>query len=171
MAKYQEKWCKHQEELKKSKGGKDPRHGNRGDTDDVESLHDMREPASIIEDVVIMGLPNHLSIPSWKACRQVVSGRLVNCFSQKDLILSLMFQFKRLGLKPVCGTLPVSVAGVENFDVSDLVAGHQDYCTATGEILKRVRLGEPIRSRPTRVFEPNVTPPDGGGAMSDKFDV
>lgn len=168
MAKWQEKWNKYQEQ-KKAKGRASKR-TNRSDGDEHDSLDYMREPASIVEDVVIMGLPNHLSIASWKACRQVVSGRLVNCFSQKDLILSLMFQFKRLGLKPVCGTLPVSVPGVENFDVSDLVMGHQDYCTATGEILKRVRLGEPFRSKPTRVFDPEIASNDGEN-MQDKFDL
>lgn len=104
----------------------------------------MREPASIVEDAIIMGLPNHLSLSSWQACRMVVAGRLVNCFSQKDLILSLMFQFKRLGLKPVCGTCPVNVSGVENVDVSDIVQGHQDYCLVMNEILKRIRHGQPF---------------------------
>ena len=47
-----------------------------------------------------MGLPNHLSLSSWKACRRVVAGRLVNCYSRKDLILSLMYQIKKFGLKP-----------------------------------------------------------------------
>lgn len=169
MAKYQEKWSKYQGVFNRSKEGKGTRQPTVFDPDEADLLQVMREPASIIEDVVLMGLPNHLSVASWKACRQVVSGRLVNCFSQKDLILSLMFQFKRLGLKPVCGTLPVSVPGVENFDVSDLITGHQDYCTATGEILKRIRLGEPFRSKPTRVFEPDVAPAEG--TMPDKFDV
>lgn len=92
-----------------------------------------------------MGLPNHMSHSSWQACRQVVAGRFINCFSRKDLILSLMFQYKKFGFKPVCGTCPVAVAGVENFDVSDLVSGHQDYCLITGDILKRVRLGQPFK--------------------------
>lgn len=110
----------------------------------------MREPASIVEDAVIMGLPNHLSLQSWKACRQVVAGRLINCYSTKDLILSLMFQAKRFSpgvqtiLKPVCGTCEVEEAGVENFNVSDLVQGHQDYCLLTGQILERVKFGEPL---------------------------
>jgi hypothetical protein len=114
-----------------------------------------REPASIVEDAILLGLPNHLSASSWKACRQVVAGRLVNCFSQKDMILSLMFQFKRLGLKRVCGTCPVNVDGVENFDVTDLVQGHQDYCLATGSILKRIRFSQPFSSRPTQLFVPH----------------
>jgi Protein of unknown function (DUF726) len=125
-----------------------------------------------------MGLPNHLSISSWQACRQVVAGRLVNCYSQNDLILSLMFQYKKFGLKPgtyvtkdrafvpardnssvvltrlhvsVCGTCAVNVPGVENVDVSDLVSGHQDYCLITGEILKRVRHGAPCWSSASNV--------------------
>ena len=40
----------------------------------------------------------------------------------------------------------MTVAGVENIDVSDFVAGHQDYCLITGEILKRVRHGQPFQS-------------------------
>jgi Protein of unknown function (DUF726) len=50
-----------------------------------------------------MGLPNHMSHSSWQACRQVVAGRFVNCYSRKDLILSLMFQYKKFGFKS--GTL------------------------------------------------------------------
>ena len=67
-----------------------------------------------------------------------------------------MFQAKRFSggslnqgissiLKPVCGTCPVEVPGVENIDCSDLILGHQDYCLETGKILKRIGLGEPIR--------------------------
>lgn len=115
-----------------------------------------------------MGLPNHMSLQSWGVIRQVVAGRLVNCFSQKDLILSLMFQIKKFGgLKPgtsgtnnlkamhisssivsiskVCGTTAVTVSGVENVDVTDLVSGHQDYCYVVGDILKRVRHGQPFQ--------------------------
>jgi hypothetical protein len=132
LVRYQDMW----EDTRQS--GKSQVHGDS-------TYANMREPASIVEDAILMGLPNHLSLSSWKACRQVVSGRLVNCFSQKDLILSLMFQFKRFGgLKPVCGVCAVNVSGVENFDVTDLISGHQDYCLYTGEILKRVRHGQPF---------------------------
>ena len=103
-----------------------------------------------------MGLPNHLSPVSWQACRQVVAGRLVNCFSTNDLILSLMFQAKRFSggnlnkgvgslLKSVCGTCPVQISGVENLDVSDIISGHAEYCLKSGEILRRVHHGLPMR--------------------------
>jgi hypothetical protein len=35
---------------------------------------------------------------------------------------------------------------VENINVTDIVSGHQDYCLYAGEILRRVRLGQPFRS-------------------------
>jgi hypothetical protein len=154
LARFQEEWEEYQELKREQVEG-----GNEGPPSLPkldEKFEGMREPASIIEDAVIMGVPNHLNLLSWKACRQVVAGRLVNCYSRKDLILSLMFQAKRLSgnfnnaggslLKPVCGTCPVLVPGVENIDVSDLVSGHQDYCLVTGRIMERVRHGQPLRS-------------------------
>jgi Protein of unknown function (DUF726) len=145
LASYQEKWKAYQES-KASGFEKKFRVSYRKDSEENGPFFEsMREPASIVEDAIIMGMPNHLSLVSWRACRNVVAGRLVNCYSQKDLILSLMFQYKRLGLKPVCGTCPVNVAGVENFDVSDLVTGHQQYCLVQNELLKRVRHGQPYR--------------------------
>jgi len=100
LARYQEKWEDYREKRKRS-APKRENHRKRGDTEESDVFFErMREPSSIVESAILMGLPNHLSLSSWKACRQVVAGRLVNCFSQKDLILSLMFQFKKLGLKP-----------------------------------------------------------------------
>jgi len=156
LARYQEEWETYQELLEE--------HDTGGQVDRArlskygQKMKGMREPASIIEDAVLMGLPNHLSLASWRACRQVVAGRLVNCYSRKDLILSLMFQAKRFSgaslssgmgsiLKPVCGTCPVEEPGVENIDCSDLILGHQDYCLETGKILERIRFGQPMRCR------------------------
>lgn len=107
----------------------------------------LREPASIVEDAIMMGLPNHLSLQSWESCRSVVAGRLVNCYSRNDLILSLMFQLKRLNgvFKTVCGTNTVNVPGVENYDVSNLIPAHSDYCRMTGRILRMINHGTPYR--------------------------
>ena len=107
-----------------------------------------REPASVVEDVVIMGAPMYLSLSSWRACRQVVAGRLVNVYSRTDKILSLMFKYKQMmeSFKPVVGNCTVAIPGVENIDVSDLVNNHQEYVLKLGDILKRVRHGQPIRS-------------------------
>jgi len=104
-----------------------------------------REPASIVEDVVLMGMPNHLSLSSWASIRRIVSGRLVNCYSSKDWILGLMFQYKRIsGLgRSVCGASKVEVPGVENYNVTSLIQSHTDYCAAVEDILKLVEFGLP----------------------------
>lgn len=155
LAKYQEKWEASREASKSYVVGYCSE-GEPGQGKDHYAWT-MREPASIVEDAIMMGLPNHLSLGSWRACRQVVGGRLVNCYSRKDMILSLMFQIKRLAgaLRPVCGTCSVDVAGVENVDVSDLISGHEDYCLVTGEILKRVRHGQPFRSSASFISDVN----------------
>jgi len=114
-------------------------------------LHELefdREPASVVEDAVIIGAPMYLSLSSWKACRQVVAGRFVNVYSRTDKILSLMFKYKQMmeSFKPVCGNCTIAVPGVENIDVSDLVGNHQEYVLKVGDIMKRVRHEQPVRS-------------------------
>lgn len=170
LARYQEKWEDARERRLKRSSRMSNKNapldgGNNFAADDNIKVFDgMREPASIVEDAILMGLPNHLNLTSWVACRQVVGGRLINCYSRKDLILSLMFQSKKItrGLKRVCGTCAVEVPGVENFDVTDLVGGHQDYCLATGNILKRVRHGMPIRRK--QGSEPQTSNEDAAAA-------
>ena len=141
LAIHQKIWEKQQEIIARLSQQEKRRFKRKND----KSVVYLREPASIIEDVILMGTPNHISLHSWEACRRVVAGRLINCYSRNDLILSLMFQFKRLAgaLRPVCGTSPVNVPGVENFDVSSLISSHTEYCLAAGNILHHVRHGQP----------------------------
>jgi len=104
-----------------------------------------REPASIVEDVVLMGLPNHYSSRSWKDMRRIISGRLINCLSKNDFILKFLFNFKRMSgiLRPVCGTISIDLPGVENYDVTNFITSHSDYCLAVNDILDLVKFGQP----------------------------
>lgn len=158
LSRQQEIWEEQQLEMarEKSRGMKN-RITRRGSAQN-QKVEFSREPASIVEDAIIMGLPNHLSLHSWEACRSIVAGRLVNCYSQKDLILSLMFQLNRLAgaLRPVCGTSTVQVKGVENYNVGDLISSHSDYCTMSGHILRMIYHGVPHRSTATIVLPSEV---------------
>jgi len=142
LARHQEKW----EEQMRTNQKKQKKSRRRQSNSDI-IIEYTREPASIVEDAILMGLPNHRSLQSWECCRCVVAGRLVNCYSNRDLILSLMFQMKRLSgvLKPVCGTSPVNVHGVENYDVSNFISSHSDYCKMSGHILRMIKHGCPYR--------------------------
>merc|ERR1712238_60053 len=123
LARHQELWEDQQEGGNRQKDKTKKRSPKNTRNDDVVYT---REPASIVEDAILMGTPNHMSHQSWRACRCIVAGRFVNCYSKNDLILSLMFQINRLsgGLKPVCGTSAVVVPGVENYDLSPLITAH-----------------------------------------------
>lgn len=151
LAQYQQKWEDYQ--IKKKQQHADDRKSPK--KDDTEELGFDREPASIVEDAIMMGMPKYLNLSVWKAMREVVAGRLVNVYSRQDKILSLMFKYKRIlgSIKPVVGTCTVAVPGVENVDVTDLIAYHQDYVSLTGDILKRVRYGQPLRASSDAVDE------------------
>jgi hypothetical protein len=148
LAKHQEIWEAQQQRKRLPVNSRRKINNGQGESRGEDNLKYIREPASIIEDCILMGTPNHVSIKSWEACRRIVAGRMINCYSRKDYILSLMFQLKRFQgiLRPVCGTSPVAVDGVENYDVTELVSTHTDYCFVSGEILKRIRHGQPQRA-------------------------
>jgi hypothetical protein len=68
----------------------------------------------------------------------VVTGRLINVYSEKDLILAFLYrasaiQFGVAGLEEAQG-----VKGVENVNVSDLVSGHLRYQYLVGAILEKI---------------------------------
>ena len=50
----------------------------------------LREPASIVEDVIPMGTPATVGKDQWSAYRGVVAGRLVNCYSKNDMVRRLL---------------------------------------------------------------------------------
>ena len=159
LYKYQEVW--EMRRRNNSSGSQQQRKLGRrststGSNNDDGSFEFDVEPTSVLEDVVLMGMPAHLDLEAWKECRQVVAGRLVNVYSRTDRILSIMFKYKRImgGLNPVCGTCTVAVPGVENVDVTDILSGgHADYCLYVGSILQRIRHGQPIRSSSNAIDE------------------
>ena len=97
-----------------------------------------RKAFGLVESVVLMGSPTPSDTSDWRILRSVVSGRLVNVYSENDYILGFMYrtsavQYGVAGLQKVEG-----LAGVENFDVSEDVSAHQKYRFLTGSILKKI---------------------------------
>jgi hypothetical protein len=149
LGKEQIEWEKRRvEEAETTKMTKSQRDSKKAAKAEAESESDTpsREPASIVQDVILMGLPYHLDKASWEVCRQVVAGRLVNCYIPKDLVLLYLFNVNRIStdvLSPVCGTAAVRVPGVENYNVKKYVTGHNEYCGYAGEVLRHVQLNQP----------------------------
>jgi len=100
-----------------------------------------REPASLVGDVVFIGLPRAIDKKVLTSCRRVTGGRLVNCYTRNDWLLSLMFVAR--GGTP-CGTKAIKdVPGVENYDVTHLVESHTKYGDAIPNIMQHIRFSEP----------------------------
>eukprot|EP00977_Amphora_coffeiformis_P030232 scaffold45607_cov237-Amphora_coffeaeformis.AAC.6 len=112
-----------------------------GDQDKIDYV---REPASIIEDVVLIGMPRVLDQAEWITCREIVGGRLVNCFNRKDWIVSYMINIRCFGaISKTCGTHEVVMEGVENYEVSDFASTHDRYLAAVPQILNEIGYSQP----------------------------
>lgn len=97
-----------------------------------------RKAFGLVDSVVVMGTPAPSDADDWKVMRSVVTGRLVNIYSERDYILGFLYrtssiQFGVAGLEAVEG-----VEGVENIDVSERVTGHLKYRYMVGQLLERV---------------------------------
>lgn len=103
----------------------------------LKSLAD-RKAFGLIENVVLLGCPAPSDSADWRRMRSVVSGRLVNVYSENDYILAFLYRTSSIQYG-VAGLRPAEyVKGVENVDVSDIVSGHLRYRYLTGAILKRI---------------------------------
>jgi hypothetical protein len=97
-----------------------------------------RRAFGLVENVVLLGAACPSDTADWRAIRSVVSGRVVNVFSTKDMILGFLYRTSSVqlgvaGLQPVLG-----VRGVQNVDVTELVDGHLQYRFITGSILRKI---------------------------------
>ncbi|OLN92263.1 putative membrane protein C6F6.13c 1 [Colletotrichum chlorophyti] len=97
-----------------------------------------RRQFGLIESVVMIGTPAPSESRVWLALKSVVSGRLVNVYSENDYILGFLYrtsnlQFGVAGLQKIQGA-----EGVENYDVSRMVSGHLRYQYMIGTILKNI---------------------------------
>lgn len=97
-----------------------------------------RRQFGIVDSVVLMGTPAPSESRVWLTLKSVVSGRLVNVYSESDYLLGFLYRTSNIhfgvaGLQQIQGA-----EGVENHNVSDLVKGHLRYSTLTGKILKDI---------------------------------
>ena len=102
----------------------------------------------LVENAILIGSPVSSDAHKWLKARSVVSSRLVNCYSERDWVLGVMFKVRSTeGLlgSGVAGISPVMVEGVENIGLGRLMGneGHEGY-TAPGKmeeiIMDAVRL-------------------------------
>eukprot|EP01039_Chlorochromonas_danica_P008478 gene8478-9344_t len=102
----------------------------------------------LVQDVILLGAPVSATSRSWSQVRRVVGGRLINGYSNHDLILGLLYRYQRFNFT-VAGICPIStdvVREVENVDFTDIVKSHTDYGRRMQDILARLNLLQPSSS-------------------------
>lgn len=92
----------------------------------------------LVENAVMMGTPAPSEPLAWCAMKSVVSGRLVNVYSENDYILGFLYrtssiEFGLAGLQRVTG-----VDGIENVDVTAKISIHPRYQFLVGSILRHM---------------------------------
>jgi hypothetical protein len=97
-----------------------------------------RRAFGLVESAVLIGVPAPSDAAPWRAMRSVVSGRLINVYSENDYILAFLYrtfsiQYGVGGLQEV-----QDVKGVENVNVSDMVSGHLRLQYLVGSILEKI---------------------------------
>lgn len=97
-----------------------------------------RRQFGVVDSVVMIGTPAPSESRVWLTLKSVVSGRLVNVYSENDYILGFLYrtcniQFGIAGLQEIQGA-----DGVENHRVATLPKGHLSYSGLTGQILKDI---------------------------------
>lgn len=163
LAKHQEKWEKQQKLLSASlendeqegerqlivehdlasKGsensGKKDKSRSSGESNEI---YYQREPASLVEDVVLIGMPSIINSKEWIQCREIVAGRLVNCYHKSDWILSYMINIRCWNaFVKTCGTHSIEIKGVENYEISHICPSHWRYPLVIPQILHHIKFG------------------------------
>ncbi|KAJ5594915.1 uncharacterized protein N7459_001123 [Penicillium hispanicum] len=94
----------------------------------------------LVESVILMGSPTPSNAEHWARIRSVISGRVVNVFSENDSVLAFLYRTSSLQLG-VAGLQKVEgVPDVENIDVSEMISGHLRYQFLLGKIISHIGL-------------------------------
>ncbi|KAH6717859.1 hypothetical protein BKA61DRAFT_670284 [Leptodontidium sp. MPI-SDFR-AT-0119] len=96
-----------------------------------------RKAFGLVESVVFIGSPVPSNSNNWRVMRSVVSGKIINVYSENDYILAFLYratsiQFGVAGLQEIS-----DVEGIDNLNLSKEVSGHLRYPDLIGKILKK----------------------------------
>ncbi|CZT42262.1 related to DUF726 domain protein [Rhynchosporium secalis] len=96
-----------------------------------------RKAFGLIESVIFIGSPIPSNSSNWRVMRSVVSGKIINVFSENDYILAFLYRASSIQLG-VAGLQEIGdVEGIDNLNLSKEVSGHLRYPDLIGKILKR----------------------------------
>ena len=106
----------------------------------IEKLYEHGEAGrGIIDEVVLIGCPIANSKKVWQHITSVVSGRIFNCYSEKDWLLSFLCR-ATLQSSNICGIGRACCEGIVNVDVDRFIhSKHSNYCKVYEKILHSLK--------------------------------
>lgn len=97
-----------------------------------------RRAFGLVETAVLIGAPTPSDAAPWRAMRSVVSGRLINVYSENDYILAFLYRTSSIQYGVAGLQEAQDVKGIENINVTDMVSGHLRYQYLVGSILEKI---------------------------------
>ncbi|KAK9909726.1 hypothetical protein WJX75_006627 [Coccomyxa subellipsoidea] len=94
----------------------------------------------VVEHVVLMGVPVSTRLERWAMARSAVAGRFVNAYSRRDWVLGLIYRGANGFVKGAGGLCPMKCPGIENINLTSIIAGHFDYIAKMPDILDLVAI-------------------------------
>ncbi|KAF5315713.1 hypothetical protein D9611_004886 [Ephemerocybe angulata] len=114
----------------------------------------------LIQDVYLFGSPVPADPDNWAKIRRVVTGRVVNGYSDRDYVLAVLSRAADATWN-VAGLEPVAVKGVENMNCSE-VTGHTAWRGLVGKYLRQCGapgiLAREVDQKEAEVTEEEVMP-------------
>lgn len=97
------------------------------------------ECCGIVENAVLLGSPVPVVNEEWKSARRVVSGRLINGYSENDWMLGVMYRYQGWALNSA-GIAAIDISGIENVNLTGIINGHMEYKNKIGVIMDVLNL-------------------------------
>lgn len=94
-----------------------------------------------INDVILLGgAVGKDDTESWKKCLKAIGGKIYNCHSDQDSVLTVMYQTANAGLSSPIGINPIEINDpkLENINCSDIVDSHMTWKKHYEKILNRI---------------------------------
>lgn len=96
-----------------------------------------RHAFGLVESAIFLGSPIPSDSATWRMLKSVVTGRMVNVFSENDFILGFLYRTSSIQYG-VAGLQAIDVKGVQNVDASSIISGHLRWPVLVGRSLKTV---------------------------------
>jgi pimeloyl-ACP methyl ester carboxylesterase len=100
------------------------------------------KPERFIDNVILLGgAVGRTDTEAWSRAASAVRGRIFNCYSLRDSVLSTLYKTANAGLSDPIGLGPIALKGekIRNLDATDAVGSHFEWKPKYSELVTEIR--------------------------------